>query len=113
MNQNVTINAAKIKNTVTAKLRRNPKAALIGSIITAAASVVAWITRFAVHAEMKSIQSSYAARVIVGSEQMTRTEYLEYAAGVISNCTAVAVVFLIAAAVLFAYCCKQNKQTAQ
>ena len=89
------------KNLIVSKLRRNPKAVRIGSVVLAAGAAVAWIMRFVIHAEMTRIQDSYATLVIVGAEQMSRAEYLEYASGLISNCTVIGIVLLAAAALLF------------
>lgn len=104
------IKESKIAAMAAAAVKKHPKSLLAGGTASAAAGVLALIARFGIHSEMEGIRNSYAMLVQVGAQQMSKAEYLEYAAGVVSNCTAVAVVFLIAAAVLFAYYYKQNAQ---
>lgn len=81
--------------------KKNPAGLRIGGIVAAAAAAVSFIVRFLVASEMKSIEKAHAAMVIVGSEQMSKADYLEYASGLISTCNTAAIVLLILAVILF------------
>ena len=82
------------------KGKKSMKGLLAGGIASAAAAVVTLIARVLVSAEMKGIADSHAMIVQVGSEQMSKADYLKYAAGLVTNCTVAGVVLLVLAAVL-------------
>lgn len=71
-----------------------------GGIAAAVGAVIAFIGRFALAMEVKSVENSSALIVISGSKEMTRSEYFASAASTMSSCTAVAVICLILAAAL-------------
>lgn len=86
---------------------------LVGAIVTAAVSVFMFIGRSVTKSELDSIKDSIVQIVLVGSKQMSRSEYIDYATSTIRGCTAIAIVFLIAAVVLFAlyYVTKKKEST--
>lgn len=89
---------------------KNLTALLIGGVLSAVAAVAAVIGRFAIASEMEGIKNSIAMIVMVGSEQMSREDYMQLAAQQISYCTIGAVVTAVLAAVLLAaYFLKKKK----
>ncbi len=91
---------------------KNLPALLKGSALSASAAIVSLIIRGAVNSEMKGIENSYAAIVQVGSEQMSRAEYLDYASGIVAGWTVAAVMLLVLAAGLAAVYFKKTHPAA-
>ena len=89
---------------------KNSKGMFIGGIAAAVAAVIACIVRVALNAEIDGIKSSHASIVQVGAKKMSRSEYIDFASGIVNGFTAAAVILLIAAAVLIGMYMMKNKK---
>ena len=76
------------------------KGLLIGSIAAAVAAAIAFILRMAVSLEMKGIEQAQAWIVQVGAQQMSKSDYLAYASGLVSTYTTATLVLLLLAAAM-------------
>lgn len=83
--------------------------ALIGGIVAALGGVFCFLMRVALNAEAKSIEDGIAQLVQVGSEVMTKKEYLEYTAAMTSKVMVGAVFCFVVAIALFVIYFIQNK----
>lgn len=90
--------------------QKNPKTLFTGSIASAVLAAVALIARIAVGAEMNTIKNGHAAIVVVGAKQMSRSDYLAYAAKMNTTLTILLVVLALAAAGLYMMYKKSREQ---
>lgn len=90
--------------------QKNPKPLFISSIASAVLAAVTLIVRIAMGAEMSSIKNGNAAIVIVGAKQMSRSDYLAYAAKLNTVLTVLLVVFALVAAGLYMMYKKSKEQ---
>ena len=70
------------------------------SIAAAVAAAIAFILRMAVSLEMKGIEQAQAWIVQVGAQQMSKSDYLAYASGLVSTYTTATLVLLLLAAAM-------------
>lgn len=88
---------------------KKAKGMFIGGIAAAVAAVIAFIIRVALNSEIDGIKSSHASIVQVGAKKMSRSQYIDFASGIVNGFTIAAVILLIVAAVLIALYLKKNK----
>lgn len=89
---------------------KNPTTLKRGSIASAVLAAGSLVARIAVGAEMNTIKNGHAAIVVMGGKQMSRSDYLAYAAKMNTALTILLVVLALAAAGLYMMYQKSKKQ---
>lgn len=90
--------------------QKNPKTLFAGSIASAVLAAVMLIVRIAIGAEKSALENSYAAIVIVGTKEMSRSDYLAHAAKMNTVTTVLVVVLALMAGGLYMMYKKSKEQ---
>lgn len=90
---------------------KETKVFLISGIASAALAIIAFFLKVSVNSQLQSVEDGYAQIIIMGSKQLSRSEFISEAGQAISVYNVLTIIFLVAAAILFAlyFRAKKNK----